>query len=171
MKQTQVEVLKRVEEILQIRLAGAEFVDIRQHAAEKGWQISDRQLWRYIQKSDAILAESLERDREKLLNRHRAQRFALYARAMSVSDYRTALAVLKDQAQLEGLYPASSQKVTQELTLKTTVTQTERREAIACMRELLAPFPEARQRISEEIQRLLQEQRSTSIETTNGGPP
>ena len=91
---------------MDIRLAGAEFTDIRKYAAENGWRVSDSQLWRYIRKTDEILAQSLERDREKLLNRHLAQRFALYARAMSVSDYRTALAVLKDQAELQGLYSA-----------------------------------------------------------------
>jgi len=37
---------------LQIRLAGAEFVDIRQYAGENRCCVSDRQLWRYIAKSD-----------------------------------------------------------------------------------------------------------------------
>ncbi|HLJ97465.1 MAG TPA: hypothetical protein VKU02_30175 [Gemmataceae bacterium] len=162
MKATKAEILKRVEAILEIRLAGAEFTDIRKYAAENGWNVSDSQLWRYLRKSDEVLAHTLERDRHKLLNRHLAQRFALYARAMSVSDYRTALAVLKDQAELQGLYPASTHKISQDVNLTATVTHTERREAIACMRDLLAPFPEARERISEAIYRRLQEQRSST---------
>jgi hypothetical protein len=105
MKATKAEIAQRVEAILEIRLAGAEFADIRKYATENGWPLSDSQLWRYIRKSDDILAHTLEQDRQKLLNRHLAQRHALYARAMSVSDYRTALAVLRDQAELQGLYP------------------------------------------------------------------
>jgi hypothetical protein len=107
MKATKAEIQQRVEEILQIRLAGAEFWDIRQYAAEKGWQVSDRQLWRYIRQADQLLARVLEKDRDKLLNRHLAQRRALLAKAMSIADYRTALAVLKDEAELQGLYDHS----------------------------------------------------------------
>jgi hypothetical protein len=108
MKSTKSEILKRVEEILQIRLSGAEFVDIRQHASENGWKLSDRQLRRYIARTDDILAQTLERDRDKIFNRHIGQRRALFARAMSVSDYPTCLRILKDEAELLGLYPARS---------------------------------------------------------------
>lgn len=171
MKSTKAEILKRVEAILEIRLAGAEFADIRKYAAENGWNVSDSQLWRYIRKTDELLAQSLERDREKLFNRHIAQRFALYARAMSVSDYRTALAVLKDQAELQALYPARTHQIKQDLTLTATVTDSERREAIACMRDLLAPFPEAHQRLSDIIYQRLQEERSTANGNTDNGQP
>jgi hypothetical protein len=106
MKATQAEILTRVNEVLQMRLNGAEFVDIRQYASENGWKVSDRQLWRYIRRTDAILAATLERDREKIFNRHIGQRRALYARSASVSDYRTCLAILRDEAELLGLYPA-----------------------------------------------------------------
>jgi hypothetical protein len=104
MKATKAEVAKRVEEILQIRLSGAEFADIRQYAAENGWNVSDRQLRRYVQDSDTLMAEGFERDRDKLFVRHVAQRRALYARTMQIGDYRTALAVAKDEAELQGLY-------------------------------------------------------------------
>jgi hypothetical protein len=46
------------------------------------------------------------RDQKQLLGRHLMQRRALYARAMKVSDVKTALNVLKDEAQLQGLYTA-----------------------------------------------------------------
>jgi hypothetical protein len=112
MKSTKAEVRQRVEEVLRIRLMGAEFWDIRQHASENGWGVSDRQLWRYVAQADEMLKESLERDREKLLNRHHAQRRALLARALEVSDLRTALAVVKDEAELLGLYPARRHELT-----------------------------------------------------------
>src|SRR5262245_20941811 len=104
MKSDKVAVKKRVEEVLQLRLMGAEFLDIRQHASENGWNVSDRQLYRYIAAGDELLDSTLDKDRRRLANRHIAQRRALYARAMSVSDYRTALAVLKDEAELLRLY-------------------------------------------------------------------
>jgi hypothetical protein len=113
MKSTQATVLQRVEEVLTIRLLGAEFSDIRKHAAESGWgDISDTQLRRYIAKSDALLARTLETDRTKLVNRHIAQRRALFARAMAAADYSSARAVLKDEAELLGLYPAKRTEIT-----------------------------------------------------------
>jgi hypothetical protein len=112
MKSTKLETQQRVEEVLRIRLMGAELWDIRQHASEQGWGVSDRQLYRYVAAADKLLAQSLERDREKLLNRHHAQRRALLARALEVSDLRTALAVVKDEAELLGLYPARRHELT-----------------------------------------------------------
>jgi hypothetical protein len=96
---------QRVNEVLQLRLLGAEFHDLQQHAQEQNWNVSERQLWRYVAAADKQLEQTLEKDRQKLLNRALAQRAALYARAMSVSDYRTALAVLKDRDELLNLYP------------------------------------------------------------------
>src|SRR5919201_2075319 len=112
MKSTKAEVRQRVEEVLRVRLLGAELWDIRQHASEQGWDVSDRQLYRYLAAADKLLAQTLEKDREKLLNRHLAQRRALYARAMEVGDLRTALAVAKDEADLLNLYPARRHELT-----------------------------------------------------------
>jgi hypothetical protein len=46
----------------------------------------------------------LETNRERLFARHIGQRRALFARAMSTSDYRTAAAVLKDEAAMFDVY-------------------------------------------------------------------
>ena len=102
---TSAAVAARVEEVLHCRLNGAEFHDLRAYAAEKGWGVSDRQLWRYVAASDELIERSFEADRGKLLRRHAMQRRALYARALQDGDYRTALAVAKDEAELHGLYP------------------------------------------------------------------
>jgi hypothetical protein len=112
MKSDKTTVRQRVEEVLQLRLVGAEFADVRQHASAAEWNVSTRQLRRYIAHGDKILAATLEKDRDKLINRHIAQRRALYARAMSVSDYGTARAVLKDEAELLGLYPGKKMELT-----------------------------------------------------------
>jgi hypothetical protein len=101
---------QRVEEVLTLRLAGAAFVEIRQYASENGWGVGDRQLWHYIHKSDELLAASLETDRKKLLALHLAQRRLLHNRTMETGDYRTALAVLRDSAQLQDLYPSGNRE-------------------------------------------------------------
>jgi hypothetical protein len=116
-KATRATVLRRVEEVLRIRLDGAEFWDVREYAREKekeagsAWEpaegakpLSDPTLWRYIARADGLIAESCRSSRKKLLRRHRAQRRNLYAKAVLSGDYRTALAVLDSEAKLLGLF-------------------------------------------------------------------
>jgi len=110
MKATRAEVSQRVETVLKIRLLGGDFDDIRQYAAGDAtearapWDVSERQLWRYIAASDKLLEQRDECDRKRLLRRHLAQRRTLYARAVEAGDWRAALSVLKDEADLQGLY-------------------------------------------------------------------
>jgi hypothetical protein len=107
MKSTKAVVAQRVNEVLKLRLGGAEFLDIREYAAapEQAWGVSDTQLWRYIREADALCREHFDAKAEHLLTRHLLQRRTLYAHAMGAGDFRTALAVLQDEAKLEGLYP------------------------------------------------------------------
>ena len=120
MKATKAIVQQRVEEVLRIRLDGAEFWDVREYAREKQQQegsawhlqpsdkpLSDGQLWRYIGMADKLIAESCRASRKKLLRRHLAQRRNLYAKAVSAGDYRAALAAARDEAELLGLYQTS----------------------------------------------------------------
>jgi hypothetical protein len=112
MRSSKAEVMKRVEQVLQIRLQGAERHDVLRFASENGWAVSERQVENYIRQADDLLAASLEQDRAKLLNRHHAARRALLARALQVGDVRTALAVLRDEAELLALYPARQHQLT-----------------------------------------------------------
>src|SRR5687768_14689658 len=98
------EVSRRVEEVLRIRLDGAQLHDIVQYASGKGWGVSDRQVPTYIQRADALLVERQDKSRRKVIALHLARRETLYARAVNAADYRTALAVLADDAKLRGLY-------------------------------------------------------------------
>ena len=107
MRSTKAQVRQRVEAVLEVRLSGAEFSDLRRFAQENKWGCSDAQIWRYVKKSDAILADTLEKDRSKNFHLHIAKRRALFARCMSVSDYRSALAVLRDECELLGMYPVT----------------------------------------------------------------
>jgi len=100
------ELERRVTEVLNIRLAGGQFSDLRQYASEQGWGVSDRQLRRYVEKSDAAVAAAVEQDRDRLLAMHLAQLRFLYTRAVEAADWRTALAIKKDEGELLSLYPA-----------------------------------------------------------------
>jgi hypothetical protein len=112
MKSDKTTIRARVEEVLQIRLRGAQHADIVRHAEEQGWSVGERQLRSYIAQSDEILEETLEKDRQRLLNRHLAQRQTLYAYAFAAADYATARAILKDEAELLNLYPAKRTELT-----------------------------------------------------------
>src|SRR5262249_4916631 len=59
--------------------------------------------------ADELCRERFDAHARHLLARHLLQRRRLYAHAMEVGDYKTALAVLKDEAQLLRLYEAHDQ--------------------------------------------------------------
>ncbi len=112
---TDAQVNGRVEEVLRIRLDGAELWDIREYVREKVekkdpvWgehMLSDSQLYRYIRRANAMIAESCKPSRKRVVQRHLAQRRALFGRCINSGDYRTALAVLRDEAELLLLYGA-----------------------------------------------------------------
>lgn len=117
-KATAIQTRQRIDEVLRIRLDGAESWDVREYVREKEkepgsvWFLSDGEapmsdthIWRYISWAGDALAESNEKSRKRLRERHLAQRRNLYAKATTAGDYRTALAVLADEAKLLGLYP------------------------------------------------------------------
>jgi len=109
---SKVEIAQRIEEIMVIRLSGAGFHDVRNYATEKGWAVSRAQLYRYMQEADARIIDSLDKDRPNLLHLHVARRQRLFARCQASGDWRAALAVLKDEAELCGLYPAKKAELT-----------------------------------------------------------
>lgn len=127
-KATKAVVARRVEEVLRIRLDGAEFWDVREYAREKerepgsAWELpehakplSDGQLWRYIGMADKLIAESCRAHRKKLLRRHLAQRRNLFAKAVSQGDIRAALACLDSEAKLTGLFDDELNRMVEKL--------------------------------------------------------
>ncbi len=113
-KPTNAVVNARVEEVLRIRLDGAELWDVREYVREKSaeagsiWEaetcLSDAQLYRYMARADKLIALSCRSSRKRLLRRHLAQRRNLYAKSVNTGDLRTALSVLHDEAQMLRLY-------------------------------------------------------------------
>ena len=109
MKSTNAEVAAREDVVVRIRLDGAQYHDIVQYAAENGWDVRERQIREYIRRADDLLVERQDKGRRRVIARHLAQRQALYARAVNAADYRTALAVLTDEAKLRGLYATDTE--------------------------------------------------------------
>jgi len=99
---------KRKQDVVRLLVAGAQFADLQRFATAQGWQVSDRQVRRYMKAAYRHLARAAKVDRNQLLGRHLAQRKALYAHSVKTNDVRAALQVLRDEAALEGLYPAAN---------------------------------------------------------------
>src|SRR5262245_41663861 len=106
------EIMKRVEEALQILLLGGEFMDVRNHAEENKWGVGATQIRRYMSKAYDLIQKRAEKDKGRLLARHLMQRRTMYARAMEQNDIRAALAVAQDEAELIGLYPPKKTALT-----------------------------------------------------------
>jgi hypothetical protein len=98
------EVARRVEEVLRIRLDGAQYHDVLHYSAEKGWGLKERQIREYIARADDLLVERQEKKRKRVIARRLSMREALFARAVNAADYRTALAILSDMDKLQGHY-------------------------------------------------------------------
>jgi len=109
---------RRVDDVLRIRLDGAQFWDVVEfvrekerdpesawHVAEGDKPLSDGMIRKYQERADALMLSAHEKSRKKLIRRHLAQRRHLYAKANLAGDVRGALACLRDEAELLALYP------------------------------------------------------------------
>jgi hypothetical protein len=127
MKATKATVRARVDDILRVILDGAEPWQIGPYVAEQeqagaapwtvpegGKPLSRRQIRRYVSWAERLLAASCRTDRDKLLRKHAAQRRNLYARALNSGQLNVALAVLRDLAELQGLYPSADDELRRE---------------------------------------------------------
>jgi hypothetical protein len=107
---------RRVEDILRIRLDGAEWWDVVQYVRENqsalgsAWfladgekPLSDAMIRKYQERADKLVVQSHEKSRKKLLRRHLAQRRNLYSRAVTTGELATALRCLDSEALLLGL--------------------------------------------------------------------
>jgi hypothetical protein len=108
-------------DLQELEKAVREFVREKEAEAGSNWfvaegatPLSDGQIRRYQTTADKLMLASHERSRKKLFRRHSAQRRNLYARAVTTGDLQTALACLRDEAKLLGLYPSTKHEVTGE---------------------------------------------------------
>jgi hypothetical protein len=108
-------VARRVDEVSQIILLGAEFRDVQTYAKQKKWDCSDSMLYRYMQRAFEVFVAQTEKDKEKLVSKHLRQLNVIYQRALEGNDLRVARAVLQDIAQLRGYYPGSLRELQDQL--------------------------------------------------------
>jgi hypothetical protein len=101
-------VRQRVEEVLKLRVLGATRSDLMRYSQEQQWGTSERQMGRYIQMSEALLAKDYakkRRDRDRLVGMALRRREEVYARAIESGDLSTALRAEQDRCRLLALYP------------------------------------------------------------------
>lgn len=97
------EMKKRLLYVSELLLEGKSTKEICRITSEK-WQISKRQIERYISSSYINWQKEFEKRREAILEYNIALRMNLYNKSYDEGKYRTCLAILKDMAKIEGLY-------------------------------------------------------------------
>jgi hypothetical protein len=120
MKADKATIRARVDDLLRVILDGAQpwdirrYVSERQAAGEPPWTLaegakplSERQIRRYCDVADKWMARASRTHRHKLFRRHVARRESLYGRAVAAGQLNVALAVLRDLAEFQGLYPSA----------------------------------------------------------------
>lgn len=108
-KATDAEYEQRVTAVYGLILNGASRPDILAYAAKEtdkkqAWSVDDRQVDNYIRDARKLLKAHARVDRDYQLGQARERLNLLFARAMSIMDYKTALAVQKEINALEGLH-------------------------------------------------------------------
>lgn len=119
-RSTTVTVKERVYEIYRLRLQGKDFLELVEHARKNQWGVTESAIRYYITKANKLCERLYDRKATHLHAQHCLQRRLLLERCLSQGDYRTALAVLQDEAALVGLYPAKKSEIKQEHTLAPT---------------------------------------------------
>ena len=102
-KATDLEVDKRVDTISEMILQGASQRQMFEYA-KKEWDIGERQTKHYISKCYTKFEALMEKDAKKNLAKHIQIRNHLYRKTYKAGDYKTALSIQKDKANLQGLY-------------------------------------------------------------------
>jgi hypothetical protein len=105
MKSAKQEIRERIEEIIHLRLVGAQQDHIRQYASDNGWGLSARQVEKYILRADRLPIAEQKMERKWMMGYHLARRDHLYGKAMDAGKLQTALNILNSDAKLRGLYP------------------------------------------------------------------
>lgn len=102
-KANKAEIEERKLYILNLLLEGKKTKDICRIATEK-WDISRRQVERYITSSYELIHKDFEGIVKNDIAYHYALRMHLYQISYNKGNYRTCLEILKDLAKMQGLY-------------------------------------------------------------------
>ena len=112
------EVERRVNRVIDLLLGGAGYADITQVASSEGWPLGERHMREYMRRASDILKEQNKKDREEVLSLHLARRERLYAMCLNNGELKTALDVLKDLAEVQGLYPPKATVATSNVNVR-----------------------------------------------------
>ena len=102
---SKLEVEQRVGLVLQVLTMGSGFAGVQQLNTAKGWRLGWRRLREYMRLAREILLEQAAERRAGALEVALARREHLYLLALKADQLKVAADVLKDSAELEGLYP------------------------------------------------------------------
>jgi len=75
------------------------------------WDISKRQVERYIRRCYDLWHKDFEKKRKRKLAYHLAKRADLYKQAYNKKQWNICLDIIKDEAKLSGSYPAEKHKI------------------------------------------------------------
>lgn len=102
-KANNIEAAIRLAEVKRLLLQCKETAEIVQYGSNK-WDISTRQMYKYIAKASKDIRKELGRREAISLTWHIKARRSLIDRAMETNEQRVALAAMQDIAKLQGLY-------------------------------------------------------------------
>jgi hypothetical protein len=107
-KSTRREIHARIEQVVELRLGGAELAQVVHYANQNAWSVGTRMCQKYIAAADLRIAGQAEKDRARLIALHVARRMNVFRRAMDRDDLKVAMAVLKDLGQIQAIYPTQA---------------------------------------------------------------
>jgi hypothetical protein len=110
-KATRAEIISRIEQVVELRLGGAEQAQVVEYGNAREWSVGPRMIRKYIAAADKKIGKQAEQNRSRNIGLHIGRRMNVLRRAMANDDLKTALAVLKDLAALQALYPEQAVKL------------------------------------------------------------
>ena len=113
------EIEERIAIVSKQVLNGLTTQEICRNASEK-WDISKRQVERYIRRCYNLWHKDFEKKRKRNLDYHFAKRRDLYKQAYNKKQWNICLEIVKDEAKLTGIYPSEKHDVKVEGELKVT---------------------------------------------------
>jgi len=110
---TKAELENRVDTIHDMLVLGVRRADICRFVSEKTeWDITERQIDRYIADATELIKAAGELDREAEIATMKERLELLWRKDMQIQDYKAALAVLKERGSLLGIYAPDKKEVT-----------------------------------------------------------
>ncbi len=101
---------QRIDEVMRLQIAGATYLDIRKYASEKEWNVSPRQVQRYIRSALEQMHKVARKKQKHVLAKQLLQMGNLYAAGLRDKKIPDCLNVLKHEANLLGLHAKDQRK-------------------------------------------------------------